>query len=143
MRGIGPNAGKSEAGILLRRGIAVPCSLWSDGTVTEADWPGAAWEPADDGLISEENTEDQRFQGPRTRHERRHGECARALPARLGSPAGHLESGGGSLYFRRRAFRESSGFLGDSLGYRSAAAFSLEMEGGARGLEAPGTLVGL
>lgn len=55
MRGVGPNTGKSEAGILLRRGIAVPCSLWSDGTVTEADWPGAAWEPADDGLVSEEN----------------------------------------------------------------------------------------
>lgn len=53
MRGIGPNAGKSEVGILLKQSIAVPCCLWSDGTVTEADWPDAAWEPADEGTIEE------------------------------------------------------------------------------------------
>lgn len=53
MRGIGPNAGKSEVGILLKTSIAAPCCLWSDGTVTEADWPDAAWEPADEEMIEE------------------------------------------------------------------------------------------
>ncbi len=53
MRGIGPNAGKSEVGILLKTSIAAPCSLWSDGTVTEADWPDAAWELADEETIEE------------------------------------------------------------------------------------------
>lgn len=53
MRGIGPNAGKTEVGILLKQSIAVPCCLWSDGTVTEADWPDAAWEAADEETIEE------------------------------------------------------------------------------------------
>lgn len=53
MRGIGPNAGKTEVGILPKQSIAVPCCLWSDGTVTEADWPDAAWEAADEETIEE------------------------------------------------------------------------------------------
>ena len=48
MRGLGPNAGKHEIGIVLSDACARPHYLWSDGTVTDAQRPKALWVPEDE-----------------------------------------------------------------------------------------------